>query len=216
MASYVGAAIYARRTGRQVTVNWVDLAVLAVLGVSAVLAFARGLVREVLGIGSWAGAAYFAAWAFPFIRDRFRGWIGRPDISDAMAVASAFLVAVIVLSVIAGMIGSLVRMSLFGGVDRTLGMVFGLVRGAALVAFAYVAVGFAVPVPNWPLAVQDARSLPYVRRAALLAVGLLPAEYRPAVQDLPIGKDTNAEDLLHATPLGKALQPAKPAPAVHP
>ena len=35
--------------------NWVDIIVLAVIAVSAVLAFMRGFVREVMGIGAWVG-----------------------------------------------------------------------------------------------------------------------------------------------------------------
>ncbi|WP_407073510.1 CvpA family protein, partial [Stenotrophomonas sp. A3_2] len=34
--------------------NYVDLAVLGILGISALLGLSRGLVREVLGIGAWA------------------------------------------------------------------------------------------------------------------------------------------------------------------
>ena len=37
--------------------TWVDLVVLAVLALSALLAFMRGFVREVLGIGAWVGRA---------------------------------------------------------------------------------------------------------------------------------------------------------------
>lgn len=165
----------------------------------------RGLVREVLGIGAWAGSAYFAAFAFPFVKDRFRGWIGRPDIADPMAVAALFLVAVILLSIVAGMVGSVVRMSLMGGIDRTLGMVFGILRGVVIVAFAYVAVGTAVPLENWPPVVLAARSLPYVYRSAIAVTSLLPADYRPGVRPLPDSVKTSVDDLLRANPQGKAI-----------
>ena len=36
--------------------TWVDLAVFGFLAISGLLAFARGFVREVLGIGAWVGA----------------------------------------------------------------------------------------------------------------------------------------------------------------
>ena len=36
--------------------NWVDLAAIGVVAVSAILAFMRGFVREVLGIFAWAAA----------------------------------------------------------------------------------------------------------------------------------------------------------------
>jgi membrane protein required for colicin V production len=185
--------------------NWVDLAIIALLVISGLLAFMRGLVRELLGIGSWIGAGFFATWAFPLVRDRVRGWLGSPDIGDPAAFAAMFLVAVVFLSVIAGMLGGVVRMSLLGGVDRTLGVVFGLLRGAVLVAFAYIAGGIIVPVERWPDAVLEARSLPYAFRGASLAVSLLPKDYRPKVLPPPASRETRAEDLLRANPQGRAI-----------
>ena len=38
--------------------TWFDLAMLGVLALSALLAFFRGFVREVLGVGAWAGAIF--------------------------------------------------------------------------------------------------------------------------------------------------------------
>jgi membrane protein required for colicin V production len=186
-------------------VNWVDLIVIGVVAISALLAFMRGLVREVLGIGAWVGAAFFAVWAFPFVRERFRGWFGGPDIGDPAAIGAMFVVALIVLSVVSGMVGRLVRLSVLGGVDRTLGVLFGLVRGAALVAFAYIAAGWVVTADHWPQPVLQARTLPYAFEAAKWAAGLLPAEYRPNVRVPPAERETKADDLLRALPQGRAL-----------
>jgi membrane protein required for colicin V production len=187
-------------------VNWVDLVVIAVLAISALLAFMRGFVREVLGIGAWIGAAVFALWAFPFVRARFRAWLGGPDLGDPAAFGAAFLLALIVLSIVSGMVGGVVRASVLGGLDRTLGVVFGLVRGAALLAFAYIAAGWVVPIDRWPEPVLHARSLPYAHAAAVWATGLLPAGVRPgAVPAPPPGREARAEDLLRATPQGRAI-----------
>ena len=41
--------------------NWVDLVVLGVILLSGLLAFTRGLVREVLGLGAWVIAAVIAS-----------------------------------------------------------------------------------------------------------------------------------------------------------
>ncbi len=184
--------------------NWVDLIVIGVIAVSALLAFMRGFVREVLGIGAWIGAAFFAVWAGPFVEPRFLRWVG-PDFGKPAALAAMFLLALIVLSAVSSMVGGVVRMSLLGGVDRTLGVVFGLLRGAALIAFAYIAAGWVVTAAQWPPAVQDARSLPYAYAAAEFAVGLLPREYRPSVVPPPAGRETRADELLRALPQGKAL-----------
>jgi membrane protein required for colicin V production len=188
-------------------VTWVDIVVIAIIAISALLAFARGFVREALGIGAWVGAAVFAVWAAPYLQDRFRAWIPNPDLVAPAALAAGFVVALIVLSVIAGMVGGLVRMSVLGGLDRTLGLVFGVARGVVLVVAAYIAAGFVVAPDRWPEPVQQARALPYAYAGAVMVVNLLPPAYRPAVPAPPAGRETRVEDLLQSTPQGKATGP---------
>ena len=56
----------------------------------------------------------------------------------------------IVLMFVSHWIGAIVRGSVLGGLDRTLGLLFGLVRGAALVVFAYILAGVVLPIDRWP------------------------------------------------------------------
>ena len=187
--------------------NWVDLVVIGVVAFSGLLAFMRGLVREVLGIGAWIGAAFFAIWAYPSAYSKMQHWFPNPDIASPAAFAACFLLALIVLSVVAGIIGSVVRGSLLGGLDRTLGMVFGLLRGVALVIFAYIAAGMVVATDRWPEPVLQARCLPYAFAGAEWVADQLPPGYRPSVHPPPAGRETKAADLLHATPQGRAIGP---------
>ncbi len=184
--------------------TWVDLVVLAVLAISALLAFMRGFVREVLGIGAWVASVLVSLWAFPFARPHFREWLGTPDLVDPVTFVAVFVVALLVLLLVSHWIGALVRGSILGGLDRTLGLVFGLIRGAALVVFAYIAVGLVIPMDRWPDPVLQARSLPVAYAGAAWAAAQLPADYRPKLQAPPAGRETTAEDLLRATPAGRA------------
>src|SRR6185503_9738014 len=109
--------------------TWVDLVVLAVLAVSALLAFVRGLVREVLGLAAWVGAIFAGVWALPRVRPRFEEWLGHSPWVDPVAFALVFVVSLIVLMLISRWVSALVRASPVGGLDRTLGLVFGLGRG---------------------------------------------------------------------------------------
>lgn len=188
--------------------TWVDLAVLAILAVSALLAFMRGLVREVLGIGAWIGAILAAAWGLPMLRPFVRQWLGASPWVDPVAFVAIFLVSLIILMIIARMIGRAVRNSPLGGLDRTLGLVFGLVRGAALVVIAYIIAGMVVPLDHWPDPVLNARLLTPAYDGAQWAVHQLPADYRPRLYAPPAGRQTTAEALLHATPQGSAVGPA--------
>jgi membrane protein required for colicin V production len=188
--------------------TWVDLCVLGILAVSALLAFLRGFVREALGIGAWVGAAAVSVWAAPSARPQFREWLGQPDLVDPVTYAAVFLVALILLLLVSGWISSLVRMSALGGLDRTLGLVFGLLRGAAVVAFAYIAAGIVKPVDQWPDSVLNARSLPLAYAGAKALVGALPEGYRPRLYEPPAGRETTEDALLRAAPQGRAT--AKP------
>ncbi|MGA3403209.1 MAG: CvpA family protein [Acetobacteraceae bacterium] len=187
--------------------TWVDFAVLGVIAVSALLAFMRGLVREVLGIGAWIGAGVAALWALPLVRPRFQHWMGISPWNDPVAFVAVFVAALIVLILIAHAVGRLVRRSALGGLDRTLGLVFGLVRGAALIILAYIFVGLVKPVDQWPEAVLQARSIGLVYDGAKWAVDHVPPGdfHPPPVYPPPAGRKTTAEALLHATPQGSAL-----------
>jgi membrane protein required for colicin V production len=184
-------------------VNWVDLVVIAVVVCSGLLAFLRGFVREVLGIGAWLGAAAFTYQFAPDARPTFQQWIGNPDYAGAAAMGVCFLVALIVLSVIASLLGRLVRGSALGGVDRSLGVLFGVARGAALVVFAYVALGLVVAPEQWPEPVLQARTLPYVYQGAVWANDRLGHKFN--VPPPPPSRVARAADLLHANPQGRAV-----------
>lgn len=184
--------------------NWVDLVLLAVIAVSALLAFMRGLVREVMGVGAWIGAALFTLWGSPFVEPRVAAWLGSGDYSKPVSYLICFIIALVLLMILAGMIGSVVRGSLLSGIDRTLGVVFGAIRGAALVAAAYLIVGLLVVPDRWPDPVREAALLPYVHSGAQWLVACLPRSVQPRVVDLPKGRSINAEDLLHLPAQGSA------------
>jgi membrane protein required for colicin V production len=186
--------------------TWVDLAVFGFLAVSGLLAFARGFVREVLGVGAWIGAIASAILSLPMMRNVVRNWLSAPDWVDPVSFIIVFLGSLIVLMLIAGMIGRVVRRSALGGVDRTLGLVFGLARGAAVVIIAYILGQMAFPIERWPDVVLNARTLTPTYEAARWVRGQLPETYRPHTLDPPpAGRATTAEALLRASPQGRAI-----------
>ena len=192
--------------------NGVDFVVLLVVAFSAMMAFMRGFVREILGLGAWIGAGVTAYVFFPTVQPIMRKTIGNPDLADPIAFGGVFLVLLILLSLIARLMGKAVRQAGLGGLDRTLGLVYGLARGAAIMIAVYVGAGLIEPMASWPNMVLEARTLPAIYLGAVWVAGHVPDVYKPSLAVPPAARTTNAVDLLHAAPIGRALAapPARP------
>jgi membrane protein required for colicin V production len=188
--------------------TWVDLAVIGVLAASALLAFLRGFARELLGIGAWAGAVAASVAAFPLLRPHVRALLGQPDLVDPVTFGVIFVLTLVVLLLLSHWIANLVRGSVLDGLDRILGLVFGLARGAVLVIVAYIGGGIVIPVDRWPPPVLQARALPLAYEGASWAVDRLPQAYRPRLYAPPPGREAAAADVSHTTPSSHAGEPA--------
>ena len=160
-----------------------DLIVIVILAVSALVAFLRGFVREVLTIAVWVGSLIATLYAFPYLRPYMRDIIANPPFADAAAAIAAFVGAMVVLSLVSHYIAKLVRGSALNAVDRSLGLAFGVLRGAVFVCLGYLLIMWATGsparatreatvgsgasatdrVPTW---VRDARTRPLVAAGA--------------------------------------------------
>lgn len=125
--------------------NIVDGVALALVAISAVLAYARGLVRETLSILGWVIAAV-AAFAFapavgPLMREIpvLRDVIGAScELGVLTGFVVVFAVALVVVSIFTPLLSGAVQNSAIGPVDQGLGLVFGALRGVLLIAIALV------------------------------------------------------------------------------
>lgn len=160
-----------------VNLNAVDLAVVGILLVSGVLAFWRGFVHEVLSVTAWVGAAFAALYGLPLLRPFTRQYIEVDWIADAATGGAIFLVTLLVLSLITHAVARRVRGSALNGVDRSLGFVFGLARGAFLVCLAYMFGVWLMDDDKPPEWLETARTQPLMDRGAHLIQYLLPDEY---------------------------------------
>ena len=159
-------------------VNMVDLAIAGVMLISGALAFFRGLVRETFFIAGLvaAGAAVYYGFdhALPFARE----WIAIPLIDEAAATASITIVTLVSVSLIGGVFVRRIRKIGLGALDRSLGLVFGLLRGAALICIAYIMVTWALPPDEQPTSMREARAMPLVKYGADLVLLAIPPDAR--------------------------------------
>lgn len=177
--------------------TWVDAVLAGVVALSAIIAFFRGLVREVLSLAAWAGAAVAAFLARPHVRPLVSEWIPEPWVADAVGTGTVFLIALIILKIITNMVADRVQDSALGGLDRVLGLAFGAVRGALLLVLAYILAGMLVPETNtWPDAAKQSRLLPLVAETTQRVVAEVPEAYRPRLVAPPGSDGPTMDDLL--------------------
>jgi len=164
-------------------VNFVDIVVLAVIALSTLLALGRGFVKEMLSIFGWIGAAIGTLLIFfyvPQVREFFAKQITEPVLADIACAVSIFVVLLIVLGFFNHAIASRVHASSLGPLDKSLGLVFGLVRGIVLVALAHMAMTdwFMPNEAQRPDVIKQARTGPYVAMAADFIKSKIPQEWK--------------------------------------
>jgi membrane protein required for colicin V production len=170
--------------------NALDIFVIGVIVLSGLLAFARGFVKESLSIVAWLGATAAAIYALPFARPIAERYLPQGAVAEAAAAGTVFIVTLIVLSILTGGIARSVRGSALSALDRTLGLIFGLMRGALLVCIGYIALSFVLPQngqqPRW---ISESRTLPLVASVTDSLSRLLPESFRrQATRLTPAGK----------------------------
>jgi membrane protein required for colicin V production len=121
----------------------IDGVVAAVVIISALLAYSRGLVREVMAIAGWVAAAILAFLFAPTVEPMVREipvvgeFVAEScELSMIGGFAIVFAISLIVVSLFTPLFSSIVQRSAAGGVDQGLGFLFGVARGILLVALA--------------------------------------------------------------------------------
>ncbi len=168
-------------------VNMVDIGIIAVLLISALLAYVRGLVHEVLSLAAWIGAIFTTLYGFPFLQPHARKLTTIDILADFGAGVVIFVVALVLLSMLTRRISKKVKDSALSVVDRSLGFLFGLLRGALIVCIAYIGLGLVYPKDDQPEMVRQARALELVEPGAEILTSLIPENF-PAV-GTPFGDD---------------------------
>lgn len=158
----------------------VDGIVALLILVSAILAYSRGLVREVLAILGWilaaVGAFKLAPVAQPWIAEiPYVGPMlaGSCELTVIAAFAAAFAVLLMIIALFTPLFSSLIRNSALGGIDQGLGFFFGALRGGLLVAVALLVYQSAVPPGTVPM-IEQSRSASVFAQVTQALVDALP------------------------------------------
>jgi membrane protein required for colicin V production len=114
--------------------NILDIVIISIIGISGLVGIFRGLVRELMSLVGWIVSAWLA-WRFASLfAPVFDSIIQSPDVRMAAAFISIFLASLVSFALLSHFISKIMSQSALKGMDRTLGMLFGVLRGAIIVA----------------------------------------------------------------------------------
>ena len=154
--------------------NPLDIGVIAVIVLSAIFAFARGFVREALSLVAWVGAAFITFKGFDRAYALVDPHVHNPLLSQVIAGFGLFVISLVILTIATGFLARLVHASGLTPIDRTLGFIFGLARGAFLVCLAYLLMDMSVQPNDRPVWIRDAKSAAFLHEGADVLKGFLP------------------------------------------
>ena len=157
-----------------------DVAVLLIVGISALLALVRGATREALTMAAWIGALVVAYYGFGYVRELAQKTIEVRWIADIVALVVVFAIPLIAFKTVASVLSDHVSDGGFNMADRLVGMAFGVLRGAAIVCALYLGVGILIEPDQQPSWMTRAALLPYVKEGAGMLQDLLPADAEDA------------------------------------
>lgn len=151
-----------------------DLFALLVLFVSGILALMRGFVREALTIAAFVAAALAALWSRPVFAGLLEGLVGSPLVANIIALAGVFILVYLAVSFVTSSLQPNAKAGEdVNVIDRSLGFVFGLVRGLVLLGLFVLVFRNTLPgaQPEW---LQGARIYPLANATATLLQRLAP------------------------------------------
>lgn len=127
--------------------NTLDYIVMATILLSGLLAIFSGFVREMYSLFNWGASAFMGAHYHRFADPLVSNYISNPATIKDASIFVVFCATFIVL----GLIGAAINQFLIKGkaltaIDRSLGFVFGLIRGVLMVCIVYLVVKLVL----WP------------------------------------------------------------------
>ena len=152
--------------------NELDYAIIAVVLVSVCVGAWRGAIREVINISGWVLAFFLAHALNATLAPYFADWMAEPVYRTVVAWIVIFVAVLIFAALLASLLSELVRKLGLSSLDRLLGAMVGLLRGAIVVIVLALAAG----MTKFPESAiwRNATLTPPVEVAALYARALLP------------------------------------------
>lgn len=195
------------------SITILDGILLGVMLISAFLAMMRGFVREVFSIGTWIAAAAAALFFHPLLLPYIEPYVGNDLLSVAIAAAAVFFVTLIIISFITIRISDFILDSGVGPIDRTLGFMYGALRGLLIVVVALMIFNGLVQREKRPDWVSNAQSLPMLQEIGRRITAALPQDLQESLTSFFGNRSSGPDDTILPNDDPDAVPPSTANPA---
>ncbi len=152
--------------------HWVDIVVIAIIGISVLIGLFRGLIKESISLATWILALWVGLTYGEKLASLLPFSVGSQTVQSLIGIVILFVIVILFGGIVNYLIGQLVDRTGLSGTDRMLGIIFGVLRGGLIVA-ALVLLAMLTNLPNEPWW-QESLTLPFFHDIAVWIRDLLP------------------------------------------
>jgi len=159
----------------------IDIIIAVALTASIIVGFVRGFVKESISIATLVIAIWAALYFGPAVGEVSQSWLSSVELQTWFGRILVFAIVLSVGGLLGWGISKLVRLSVLSGLDRFMGSLFGMLRGALLVALLMIGGQFSgFDNDDWW---KQSRLLPYFAEVADWIKVMAPVGYELIVPD---------------------------------
>lgn len=156
--------------------NNLDIIILAIVVISALIALNRGLMKEVLSIVGWVLVTFLIIWLLPLCMPIAQQFISSNWVAGIVTALIIFIVFSIIWIYSTSGLTTKIRSSKLNGLDRMLGLFFGVMRAFLLIILFNIMVNWIIPPANQTEILTESRYFQLAGKFAKPVEELIPQE----------------------------------------
>jgi membrane protein required for colicin V production len=158
--------------------NWLDIVLLLILGLSVAASFRKGLSREVIGLLSVVLALILGVWFYGTAGAFLEPYVSSRATANFAGFFLVFFGLLLAGALVSYLLGKFLKVTGLSLVDRLLGAGFGLLRGIVVAVALILGIMAFTPSEGAPVSVVNSRVAPYVVDAARVCAAMAPRELK--------------------------------------
>ncbi len=177
--------------------NNLDVVFLVIVGVSALVAIARGVTKELLSITGWILAAVSVYYLLPVVDPIMQKYIASEVLSSLVSGMVILILFCIFWVLAVDKISTQIRFSKLSSLDRILGFIFGIFRGVIIVILLQIMISSLIPEESQKGVFAESRYFKLAGDAAGPIKSLIPEKWfddlKAKGESLGLGADKTEE-----------------------